>query len=137
MGTLTAITDDGASDVEGRVDEDGRVLVAPATVSRVLGWELKPEGLCRGDLCVPVRGRLDPAADGAVDLVAAAGLLRRPALVDASAGAVVLGVSADDRRRALEGKQLPDFSLPDLDGAVLPIATWAGKKKLLVVFASW
>jgi hypothetical protein len=136
MARLTVITDDGAHDVDGRVEDD-RVLVAPDVVSRVLGWELKTEGLCRGDVCVPVHGRLDAGEDGTVDLVAAADALRRPALVDAGAGAVVLGVSAEDRRRALEGKQLPDFSLPDLDGTLHPIARWSGTKKLLVAFASW
>jgi hypothetical protein len=136
MATLTVITDDGASEVEGRIDDHGRVLVDASTLTGVLEWQLKPEGLCRGDLCVPVHGRLEPV-DGAVDLVTAAGLLRRPALVDASSDVVVLGVSADDRRRALEGKQLPDLSLPDLDGVMQPVATWVGKKKLLVVFASW
>jgi hypothetical protein len=136
LATVTVIRDDGATAVDGRLD-GGSVFVEPAVVTDLLGWELKPEGLCRGDVCVPVLGRLAPAGDGRIDLVTAAALLRRPALVDADANAVVIGASADDRQRALEGKLLPEISLPDLDGVVHHVDEWAGKKKLLVAFASW
>ena len=33
--------------------------------------------------------------------------------------------------------QLPPFELPDLAGDPMPSSTWANKKKVLVVFASW
>ncbi len=35
-----------------------RVWIAAASLRDALGWELKPEGLCRRDVCVPVA---DPA----------------------------------------------------------------------------
>ena len=34
---------------------DGRILLDVAQLPGALGWELKPEGLCRDDVCVPVR----------------------------------------------------------------------------------
>ena len=91
-------------------------------------WELKPEGLCRGDTCVPVRND-DFAAIGAA--------LGRPVLVDDGAEVVAIGEPAADRRRALTDHTVPSFELPDLDGAMRQIAEWRGRTKLLVAFASW
>ena len=136
MTNLTVISDEGTATVEALVDGE-RVLVAPADVAVAIGWQLKPEGLCRDEVCVPVLGRLPAGADGRVDLVAAAGLLQRPTLLDADASALVVGVRADDRREALTDLHLPAFSLPDLDGNVHASVGWRGKKKLLVAFSSW
>jgi hypothetical protein len=136
MATFTVISESGASEVDAVVDGE-RVLVSRDALASSLGWELKPQGLCRGDVCVPASGRLEPDGDGRVDLVAAAALLQLPALVDGDARAVVVGVSAEDRRRALQGRRLPDIALPDLDGVVQRVDRWSGKKKLLVAFASW
>jgi hypothetical protein len=135
MATMTVISDDGATTVDA-VAVDGQLLVAPAAITAALGWELKPEGLCRDDVCVPVLGRLAAGDDGRVDLLSAADVLRRPTLLDADAGVLVVGVSAADRGAALTGL-LPAFSLPDLDGVAHATTEWRGKKKLLVAFASW
>jgi hypothetical protein len=135
MTTLTVISEDGTSEVDAVVD-GARVLVAPPAVATAIGWQLKLEGLCRDDVCVPVLGRL-PLDDGRVDLVAAAGVLERPTLLDADADMLVVGVSAADRREALRGLQLPAFVLPDLDGTLHTNDEWRGKKKLLVAFSSW
>jgi hypothetical protein len=135
MATMTVISDDCATTVDA-VAVDGQLLVAPAAITAALGWELKPEGLCRDDVCVPVLGRLAAGDDGRVDLLSAADVLRRPTLLDADAGVLVVGVSAADRGAALTGL-LPAFSLPDLDGVAHATTEWRAKKKLLVAFASW
>jgi hypothetical protein len=140
MTMFTVISDEGATEIDASVDGE-RVLVAPAALSAAIGWQLKPEGLCRGEVCVPLFGKLEADAEGQVDLVEAAALLRRPtlldALLDAEAAALVVGVSAEDRRSALTDLRLPTFSLPDLDGVLHASDGWPGKKKLLVAFASW
>jgi hypothetical protein len=135
MAMITVISDEGATTVDAAA-VDGQLLVAPAAITAALGWELKPEGLCRDDVCVPVLGRLPAGDDGRVDLLSAADVLRRPTLLDADAGVLVIGVSAADRGAALTGL-LPAFSLPDLDGVAHATTEWRGKKKLLVAFASW
>ena len=48
----------------GAVARPATLLLDPTTLREVTGWELKPEGLCRDDVCVPTRGRADVHVDG-------------------------------------------------------------------------
>ena len=117
---------------EVRVDGD-RLLVAPAALPAAVGWELKPEGLCRGDVCVPAR--LD--GDGEVDITAIAAALGRAVVVDAAAGLVAMALDGEDRRRAITSLEAPTFTLPDLEGRPRSLAEWRDRKKLLLAFSSW
>ncbi len=127
---------------EGRVTRvdaqvvDGRVLVADADVARATGWERKPQGMCRDDMCVPLRDDGGHTADR-VDLAAFAALLRRPLAVDVEERAACLGTAAEDRGAQLGSLRAPDFALPDLDGRVHSLRQHRGRKVLLVVYASW
>jgi peroxiredoxin len=116
---------------------DGALLLAPDDFKAVTGWELKPEGLCRGDVCVPARSRLDLVADGALDLAVAADLLGRPAVVDAEAGVAALGTAAPEREAAMRSLDAPDFTLPDTEGNPVSLSDHAGRKRVLVAWASW
>ncbi len=116
----------------------GGPLLPKADLEPVLGWQLKPEGLCQGDICVPVH---DMAAlcpdDNTIDLLAVAGLVDRPAAVDETTGLVAIGAPRASRRSAINDLQAPEFTLPDLDGSLASLSDFAGKKKLLVAFSSW
>jgi hypothetical protein len=133
--TVQVITEE-ARDVEAVIDGD-RVLVAPGALPDAIGWELKPEGLCREEVCVPVRDRAALEAGDLVDLTAAAAALGRPVVVDAGAGIVAVALAAEERRRALQDLVAPPFTLPDLDGGLHSLEEWRGRKKLLVAFSSW
>jgi hypothetical protein len=124
--------------VDARVD-DGRVLVDPAVLPATIGWTLKPEGLCRDEVCVPVRDRDALLVDGLVDLAVAADALRRPVVVDVGAdhGYVAVALGAEERRRALRELEAPDVTLPDLDGTPHSLREWHGRKRLLQAFSSW
>ncbi len=134
--TFTALTGSGTLPFEATV-VDGTVRVAAGVLDELLGWHLQPQGLCQGDVCIPLRDHAAPAADGTVDLAAVAGLVGRPVVIDAAAGVVAVGIAADDRRRALRELELPEFSLPDLDGAVHHSTDWRNRKSLLLAFSSW
>jgi hypothetical protein len=137
MPQVTIIEDETRT-VEATVDGDG-VLIEPGRLGDALGWELKAEGLCRGDVCVPVRdpAGLRPADAGRLDLAAVAAALGRPVVVDAQAGLAAVALPAEQRRQALESLQAPPFALHDLDGVTHQLSEWRGRKKLLVAFASW
>ena len=135
MARVTFIGDDtGTADAEIAGD---RVLIATEQLPGALGWTLKPEGLCRDDVCVPVHDRGALFRGDRLDLGAVAHALGRPALVDADAGFIAIGRSEEQRRKALELLVAPDFELPDLDGVPHQLSDWRGRKRLLHAFASW
>src|SRR5690606_7085744 len=112
MAKLTVISEVGTTDIAAELEGD-RVMVRPDAVAAAIGWHLQPEGLCRGDVCVPVFDVIQVDDRGLVDLLAAARVLKRPTVLDAEAGALVVGVSSLHRNEALTGRQLPSFELPD------------------------
>ena len=103
------------------------------------GWSMKPQGLCRGDICVPVP--VDQAANTvAGDAVNAAHFWRRmgnPVLHDAAGEVWVLGTSASHRGASLQTLEAPNFALPDLGGVTHTLSEHRGKKVLLATWASW
>ena len=121
---------------------DIAVLESPAEVEvesldDLIGWTLKPEGLCRDERCVIVPDRSALESTDGVDLAAVIGLLDRPVAVDDAAGLVAIGAERQQRRSALQDRKAPDFSLPDLDGTWHALSDHRSKKKLLVAFSSW
>ncbi len=135
MPTVTVIADDTSS-VDAAV-ADGRVLLDAEQLSGTLGWTLKPEGLCRDDVCVPVRDRAALFHDGRLDLTAVADALGRPVVVDAEAGIAAIALGSERRRDALQMLVAPDFELADLDGTPHRLSEWRGRKRLLHAFSSW
>ena len=99
---------------------------------RTTGWTLKPEGMCRDDLCVPMQVR-----DGRIDVAAFWTRLGQPVVHDAGGGTWVLGTGAAQRNEALAGLVAPDFTLPDLAGVPHTLSTLRGKKVFLCTWASW
>lgn len=106
---------------------------------RVSGWEFKPQGFCKGEVCVPVPdARKSEFVDGdRYNLVALANLLGQPIASDAEFDAWCFGEAAAERKRVLTSLDAPDFSLPDLDGKMHSLFEHRGKKVLLVSWASW
>jgi len=134
--SFTLIEEHAAHDVEVSLD-DGSVRLEPAALEQALGWSLKPEGLCRDEVCVPVG---DPEAlvrNGQIDLVTFADVVGQPLAMDLGERAAALGTPARDRAAALDGGDAPDFMLPDLEGKLHSPSDHRGKKVLLIVYASW
>jgi hypothetical protein len=120
------------ADVEG-----GRLLIAAETLPDAMGWELKPEGLCAGNVCVPVRDRASLFVGDQLDVGAVAGALDRLVVVDPGAAIAAIALPKEGRRAALREHRAPAFTLADLDGVDHALAEWRGTKKLLVAFATW
>jgi peroxiredoxin len=126
----------GARELAARVDGD-RILLEPASLEPATGWVLKPEGLCRGSVCVPVRDRDALVVDGAVDVATLAEVLRHPVVVDAAERVIGFGVPAAQRVEAMESLEAPDFELPDLEGEPFHYSSLGKRKKIVVTWASW
>ena len=117
---------------------DGLWLGA-ADLQRVSGWTLKPEGFCRGEVCVPVPpSRAAEFVSGqSYNLAALAGLLGRPVVADTVNHVWCIGEASGERRRALQSLEAPDFTLPDLAGRMHSLSDYRGKRVFLVSWASW
>ena len=126
MGTWAVIDEQTVSTVES-----GDTL---ALDPGVLGWERKPEGLCRDEVCIPVPSGT-PA--GPLDAEVLAGLLRRPLVVDAVERVAAFAAPAAERAAALRSGQAPDFELPDVDGVLHRLSGYRGRKVVLYAYASW
>jgi hypothetical protein len=132
-----AVIDDGrAVDVPATLDAD-HIWIKPSDLEGAIGWELKPEGLCQGGTCVPVRQASDLVSAHGVDLAAVARVLDRPLALDAEERIAYLGASAAQRGAQLASLQAPDFTLPDLAGQPHALADFRGRKVLLIAYASW
>jgi len=133
---FTLIDAGSTYEVVARVEGDG-VRIAPESLESALGWTLKPEGLCRGEVCVPVREPSALADERGIDLAVFAELQGRPLALDPEERAGALGTSAAERGSQLATLDAPDFTLPDLQGRSHSLSQQRGKKVLLIAYASW
>ena len=116
---------------------DGHARLSEQALRESLGWELKPEGLCRGEVCIPVRDRGGLVHEEGVDLAAFAGILGRPVVIDSAQSVAGLGTAASSQAAAMATLEAPDFELPDLAGRLHTLSEHRGKRVLLIAYASW
>jgi len=110
--------------------------VDPAAFAARTGWEMKPEGACKAEICVP----LPPdarVADGRVDVNVVAERLGMPLIRHEGASLWALGPDTAVTGRALTTARAPDLELPDFDGNPFALSSLLGQKVLLAAWASW
>ena len=98
------------------------------------GWALRPEGACRGDVCIPLGD--DIVVDDRVDVTAAAARMQLPLVADAEHGVWALG-PWPGTGRALVSAEAADLALPDLDGNEFRLSSLRGRKVLLLSWAPY
>lgn len=123
-------------DLSARLDE-GRVRLDVDSFGEHFGWQFKPEGLCREDVCIPVRDRAALSVDGGLDLETLAALLGRPLALDVDERAAALGTPHTSRAAEMASLAAPDFRLPDIHGRMHTLSDHRGSKVLLIAYASW
>ena len=92
------------------------------------GWEIKPEGACKGEVCVPL-------PDG-FDLSSTAERLGMAVVHDDSTGTWAVGPESLGGR-ALVTAQAPELVLRDLEGAEVALSSLRGKKVVLVAWSPY
>ena len=110
-----------------------RLDPTPQEFTAATGWELKPEGACRGEVCVPLPPGV--VGTGVVDVVAVADRLGTPIAHDERHGLWALGGPSGGR--GLDRARIPELVLDDFGGKAFDVATLRGRKVLLVAWASW
>jgi hypothetical protein len=109
------------------------LAVDTAAFARRTGWQAKPEGLCKGDVCVPAPGV--ERGDGTLDVEQLADRLRMPLVHDGDHGIWALGPEAGGQ--ALTSATAADPELITADANPFRLSALHGRKVLLVAWASW
>jgi len=101
---------------------------------RETGWALKPEGACRGSVCVPLPA--DAVRGNLVDVDAVAGVLGMPLVDDDALGVRALGPAVLGGR-SLATAAVADVDLEDLAGNPVALSSFAGEKLLIYAWAPY
>jgi hypothetical protein len=139
--SIDLIYKDRITHLDGAKPEGDNLWLSAADLTQASGWELKPQGACLGDVCVPI----PPAREAefvrdsgrAFNLATFARHLGQPVVHDHANGVWYFGEAAATRRASLASLDAPDFELPDLDGKTHKLSDYRGKKVLLAAWASW
>jgi hypothetical protein len=98
------------------------------------GWEVKPEGACRDDVCVPLPESVR-RPDGLIDVVSFAERMAMPMARDEAHGLWAFGPASGGR--VLESATFPALALQDFDGHTYDFAGAKGRKVVMIAWASW
>jgi hypothetical protein len=92
------------------------------------GWEIKPQGACKGEMCVPLGGEFE--------LAGTAERLGMALVHDDEHDLWALGPESVGGR-ALVSATAPELVLPDLDGNDFRLSSLRGHKVVLVAWAPY
>jgi hypothetical protein len=120
---------------------NGEIWVPVDLLKSKLGLELKPEGVCFEDNCIPLpiqdRDSYMSETDQTFNLSAFSRLLGLPVIYDEKHHVWLFGEAGSVHRNRLQSLKAPDFTLPDLEGNLHSLSSFIGKKIFLVSWASW
>ncbi len=102
--------------------------ISPEAFEAGTGWQIKPEGACKAEVCVPL-----PEGWSASH---AADRLGMAVVRDDAAGLVAFGPESLNGR-ALVTAKAPEVILPDLDGNEFHLSSLRGKKVVVVAWAPY
>ncbi len=140
---VTVLYDDRVIEVERTLADPNDLWVIPADLPRVNGFELKPEGACLVELCVPVLQDRDSemfvtrAGQPWFNVTALARRLDQAYVADHDHQVWSFGEIPVTRTSFLRSAMAPDFELPNREGELVRLSDFRGKKVLIVTWASW
>lgn len=117
--------------------------IKPADLTRVNGFELKPEGACIDDICVPVRqsenSNIFVTRNGQAwfNVTELAARLQQPVVADYDSGVFSFGAIPAQRASFFNKAIAPNFKLRDVAGSEVELSDFKGKKIMLLTWASW
>jgi len=149
----TVIFDGKATELAGSIpsappaSSTNDLWVTFADLTRSTGFVVKPQGVCREELCFPL-----PSARKAEFLItrntngskvqwfnlsAFARMLHQPVAHDDLLATWYFGPRPEAQNSYLQSLEAPNFTLPDMNGKPHSLADFRGKKVLIVTWASW
>lgn len=143
MSTVTVLYRDRETRVDSARVEDVELWLALPELTAASGWELKPEGVCKDEICVPVPDARRPAlirnepSGTSFNLTEFARLIEQPVAHDEKQAVWYFGPAGWDWKSRLSSRMAPDFALPDLSGRMHTLSELQGTKRFLLFWASW
>jgi hypothetical protein len=142
-GAVTVLYNDQVVEVENVLADPTDLWVSPEDLTRINGFELKPEGACLDSICIPLKQDADSEEyvirDGKpwVNVTALARKLQQAYAADHEKGVWSFGAIPATRETFLTSAMAPDFELEDREGNTVRLQDFRGKKVLLITWASW
>ena len=118
-------------------EQSGEFSISNSVLEQATGWSLKPEGLCRDQVCVPVRNAVALNKGNQINLAEFARLMKLNILIDAQRKIVALGEQAENRSASMSTLDAPDFTLPDIHRRQVSFSDYNRRKRLLLAWSSW
>ncbi len=140
---VTVLYDDQVIEVERTLADPNDLWIVPADLPRVNGFELKPEGACLDELCVPVLQDRDSemfvtrAGQPWFNVTALARRLDQAYVADHDHQVWSFGEIPVTRTSFLRSAMAPDFELPNREGELVRLSDFRGTKVLIITWASW
>lgn len=138
----TIVYDDRATEINPAMEENAQLWITTSDLKRATGFELKPQGVCRNELCFPLpKARKQEFLRNSsgkqwFNLSGFAELVHQPVARDAALSYWYFGLRGDQEQR-LTSLEAPDFTLPDMNGKLHSLSDFRGRKIFLVTWASW
>ena len=129
--------------IEETLPDATDLWVKPEDLTRINDFELKPQGACLDELCIPVLQDRDSdmyvtrSGQGWFNVTELADILQQAHVADYADGIWSFGVMPLERQSFFRGGMAPNFVLPDREGNVVRLTDYRGKKVLLLTWASW
>lgn len=109
--------------------------VRQTDLPRINGFELKPQGACRADLCIPVTK--DMIRGEYFNLSGFARKVGQAIVADSDARVWSFGEIPAVQSGFLTSRIAPNFAVPDRKGRLVHLSDFRGKKVLVITWASW
>lgn len=139
--TVTVIFNDQAAKIERSLVDGEHLWVAFQDVKSVNGFEAKPQGMCAGEVCIPIPDSNDWTRKHGdrqyLDVTRFAAKVDQAVAVDASGDVWSFGAVPALASELLPQGKAPDFALPDRSGKMVKLSDFRGKKVLVLTWASW
>lgn len=139
---VTVLVNEQAIAIESALDEGNSLWVPLDQIERINGFSVKPQGLCRAEVCIPVRAddpKLFREKDGEklFNVEQFAGKIGQAVAADREHKVWSFGPATSIETTPLADGKAPDFAVPDRTGKIVHLSDFRGKKVMLLAWASW
>ncbi len=141
--TATILTQKGVVEIQATLPAPNDLWVEKSQLPLISGFELKPQGACLDEICIPIRQSEDSDIfvtrenQGWVNATELAERVQQPVVADHSANVWSFGAIPVQRQSFVRDAIAPDFTLPDWQGQEVSLSDFKGKNIMLLSWASW